>query len=347
MSDAAIADTIESYQQEAPEKFVPGRPYSDLLLLRYDSHRVVFEDLTRRIRWGKNRYGSALEGLAQISRGSFSPQRMTEEWLGPEGPVVLEFFHEGRPYRIQAQMDDHRFDMMVLVQLNLALFGSPYRFEVIDPLTGSVFITALTAEERALIERERRLPFYVLDLARMMAPLGRFGSGRRVALPQAVVKFVGTLNEFADRSLGKLEMSLEQSAVTGTFRYYGEDHSERFEFQGRLSPEEGLLGGSFRGSIRVAGEERYHPYLGDWVGQLSPGNRVAYGTWRGWLADDGDEKGPEDESLVYIGQWGMLEEELLNSEDPYLRRVKRWLQQVWQARNPTDYPITVSPGLRV
>ncbi|MBI3924742.1 MAG: hypothetical protein HY319_04315 [Armatimonadetes bacterium] len=119
------------------------------------------------------------------------------------------------------------------------------------------------------------------------------------------------------------------SEVSGGFLYSGRDHREELEFLGKLRGDR--LSGSIRGLVSTPGAGD-SDYLGDWEGRVHPGGHVLYGTWRGWLADTGEQE-PEDANS---GQWGTVSAAALCSEEPHVSRVRLWLEQVWGAARPED-----------
>jgi hypothetical protein len=230
------------------------------------------------------------------------------------------------------------FDFRILLQLNLLLWDTPYRYEM-APMDDILFITVLTASEKSELERLRNLAFMVLDLQRSFLPLTGLSPALELpADPEVPVFYVGTLNENLDRCVGRLRFILRGTEIEGHHLYEGEAHQEDLIFTGTLDKTSGRLKGTMTGHITVEG--RPSAYQGEWKGQLAAGQRVATGTYQGWFLKDkpsGQER-PSDAQQFYEGQWGLLEEESLRMGDPYIARTRLWLEMVWASRNTEDYP---------
>ena len=315
-------------------------PEFDLFLLSFDPMRTLYEsmDYGAALGPGLNAYVDTLKALARISRGSFTPTEIVESWDGLKGPIRLSFQHAGKAHTFKMDLWGGMFDFRILLQLNLLLWDTPYRYEM-APMDDILFVTVLTANEKTELERLRGLAFMVLDLPRNFLPLANLTPPLGLPEdPEQPVFYVGTLNENLDRCVGRLRFILRGTQVEGHHQYQGDAHQEDFAFDGSLDKATGKFKGTLTGNITVRGEPE--PYEGEWSGQLSPGNRVATGIYKAWFVKDRTTEGgpPADFKQITRGQWGLLEEDSLHMGDPYIMRARAWLEMVWNSSNTEDYP---------
>ncbi|MGE0494403.1 MAG: hypothetical protein AB7S38_34645 [Vulcanimicrobiota bacterium] len=315
--------------------FDDNNPAYDLFLLGCDPTRAMLESpKVEALAPDKKVYIQILQQLEKISRGAFRPRQIVEAWKGPQGPVEIRYQQDGKTYTLEAHDRDNRIDPSLLLQLNLAILASGLQFELsifMHPQEGEHFlITVLNREERFEIERHRRLPFIIFSLPRLFVPLGNLGPA--LGDPE-VMTHLGTVNEFLDRSLGRLELDFEEGSITGLLRYEGLDHEEDLEWLG--SYQDDRLRGTIRGRVQTRGGES-EDYVGSFEGTLHHGGKTASGTWRGWVGTDGDNP-PDDPTLINEGEWATVEETCLEQDDAHMRRFKTWSEEVWKARQPQDY----------
>lgn len=321
----------QQQEQELEEEDLES-PEFDLFFLSFDPMRTLYESMNfgAGLGPGLDAYVSTLTALARISRGALRPTEIAEHWDSPKGPIRVSFKLEGKSQELKVDTWDGNFDFRVLLQLNLLLWDTPYRYEM-APMDDILFVTVLTAQEKTKLERLRGLSFMVLDLPRNFLPLAELSPP--LSWPEDhedSVFYCGTLNENLDRCVGRLRFILRKDEVEGYHRYDGDAYQEDFTFRGAFDRASGKLHGSISGFINVGEEQR--PYQGSWKGQMAPGDRVITGTWQGQYVH------PEDGEKVYQGQWGLLEEDSLNLGDPYVARTHEWLKLVWSSRNIEDYP---------
>ncbi|MBI3924302.1 MAG: hypothetical protein HY319_02060 [Armatimonadetes bacterium] len=321
-----------------------SNPKLDLLVMARDGQRSILESpaLGEALAPGNNVYVQMLEQLASISRGHFQPVGISEVWKAGD-PISIEFTLDGELHKLHAeQKPDRSLDENILFQLDLLLLRTGFQFEMVectDDLGSALLFLALLNEyERFVIERERKIPFSILSLARLFRPLGLIGGDLDVS---GAGTYSGTVNEFLDRSVGRLELVVEGEEATGRLRYDGTDHREDLEFRGTLDRDTGALSGQIGG--RVANDREEKDYTGVWSGRMEHGGKVLCGTWKGWLAELGDEE-PPDKSLLNLGEWALLHNQFLAMEDAHLARVRAWLEEVWRARSLAEYPWCLPPG---
>ena len=129
----------------------------ELTLLAYDKRRVWFADLERDVIDGNDAYVEAFGEWARISRGAFRPRAVSERWAGEEGPVTIAFELGGERHEVHAAGQGDFLDLCVLTSgINPLIAGSGRQFAVYRPDAGlgqEAFVVALTAQERAALER--------------------------------------------------------------------------------------------------------------------------------------------------------------------------------------------------
>jgi hypothetical protein len=315
-------------------------PEFDLFFLSLDPLRSLYAvmDFGDFLAPGNDAYVSSLEALANISRGVFKPTNIRERWDTPDGPIRITFQLGSQRKELKVETWGGAFDFRILLQLNGLLAQTEYRFEM-APMDDILFVTVLKADEKSNLERERELSFMVLSLPRTFHPLHRLA--RPLDLPEdpdQATFYVGTLNENLDRCVGRLRFILRGDVIDGHHQYLGTSHREDFTFSGTLDKSTSRASGRLQGHITVGAE--MIAYEGTWSGEWSQGNCVATGRWEGWFVRDRpqDKPKPTDGSQIYRGQWGLLEEDFSRSHHPYIRRVRSWLENVWQSRCSEDYP---------
>lgn len=321
-------------------------PEFDLYFLSFDPLRSLYSamEFGDYLAPGNDAYVSSLEALAKISRGVFRPRKISESWDTPDGPIRIKFELSGQPKELKVETWGGMFDFRILLQLNHILAKTEYRFEM-APMDDILFVTVLTSEEKSKLERERDLAFMVLNLPRTFYPLHHLGQPLPFPDdPEEPIFYVGTLNENLDRCIGRLRFIVRDDKIEGHHQYLGISHTEDFTFNGTLDKETLQAKGRLKGHINVKGE--MIAYEGVWSGNWCKGNRVATGTWDGWFCRDRekDREKPSDESKIYSGQWGLLEEDFSRSHHHYVARVRAWLELVWQSRSSDDYPWLLTQG---
>ena len=326
------ADTITTEDLDAPE--------FDLFFLSLDPFRSLYSvmDFGDFLAPGNDAYVSSLEALGNISRGTFKPQNIKETWDTPDGPIRIHFDLDGQKRELKVETWGGAFDFRILLQLNALLEKTEYRFEM-APMDDILFVTVLKAEEKTRMEQDRELSFMVLSLPRMFHPLHRLAPP--LDLPdddEEAVFYIGTLNENLDRCVGRLRFILRGDSLEGHHQYLGESHREDFTFEGKLDKTTSRAKGRLSGHITVGME--MIAYEGIWQAEWCRGNRVVTGTWEGWFVRDKpeDKPKPEKTSQIYKGELALLEEDFSRSRHHYIKRVRTWLEAVWESRSTADYP---------
>lgn len=163
LPDEQLADRIEEMRQrETSLDFEPTDPKAELELLRMDADRVWWKAVAARAKPGKGAYACALEEWGRISRGAFQPRDVREEWVTETGPVRLTLALDGEKRELQPAVEEARFDLEILGQLNRWIDLTGIRLEVFEPFDDTAFVVALFEPEKERLKRERAWSF--LDL---------------------------------------------------------------------------------------------------------------------------------------------------------------------------------------
>ena len=140
----------ESMWKNGPPKL------ADLHLLASDESRVWWGDPEADVCTENEVYRRVLPEWGRISRGTFSPQDVTEAWGSERGPITVEFTHSNARHALHPRYLDDYIDTGILGDINHLIAGSGFRYWVYNDVDyQSTFITVLSPEEKALLERER------------------------------------------------------------------------------------------------------------------------------------------------------------------------------------------------
>lgn len=134
---------------------LPG-PYLDSILLQADPALLYpppdYE-------WDANaenqRHEEAIQEWARVSRGAFRPQNVKETWAGVNGPVTIEFDHDGARQLIHADLNEIGPDRKILREINRIIEPSGYQFWTFGTDCVEGLALALTQDEANRIKEER------------------------------------------------------------------------------------------------------------------------------------------------------------------------------------------------
>lgn len=127
---------------------------ADSAVLALDAGRVWWRDLEC-VYPGEQAYVQVLLEWSAISRGAFDPQKVSEIWESPDGPVQLSFQAKGRLYQHLHQGGDY-LDMKLLTLVNQAIAFTPYCFEVLfDSIGDGNYVVVLTKSEKTELQTKR------------------------------------------------------------------------------------------------------------------------------------------------------------------------------------------------
>lgn len=162
LSDEELKNACEQlFRDEWGEDgfYMPSK-YTDLsLLLLLDKDRVWWRDTEADVCSGNSVYVETLQEWSVISRGTFMPENIREEWADEDGPVKLTFTLQGKPREIAPRFLNDYIDVGILSQINKFLVDSGIRFELYKPFDQTAFVVALTPHEKTTLERERGWQF--------------------------------------------------------------------------------------------------------------------------------------------------------------------------------------------
>jgi hypothetical protein len=134
-------------------------PHLDLQLLRWDQERVWWHELELDVCAGNDRYVSMLFNLAQISRGTFNVQDVSETWESPQGPICLQFVMGQENFQLQPKYLDGWLDLNIIRKINSVIPSKKNRFEIVATGGQSAFVTLLSRSEKKLIKQDRGWSF--------------------------------------------------------------------------------------------------------------------------------------------------------------------------------------------
>lgn len=145
---------------------IPGPDVSlqtaDLYLLTTDRSRVWHGDLEFVYPGTTQTLVETLTDWRRISRGAFEPTDISETWQDERGPVAIDFTLNGTRQQLIHRGGDMLDPVHLLAAVNRMIADSGQQFVVCDALGMPNFIVALTDDEKARIQYERRWGFVPL-----------------------------------------------------------------------------------------------------------------------------------------------------------------------------------------
>ena len=153
LTDAALAVEVEASITEAWGS-LPDTPSGiiDLAVAEQDQTRVWWRDLEADVSDGNEVYAQTLADWGEISVGAFEPMDITETWDRAEGPVIVEFDHDGTRHFVAPTYLEDWIDPGILVGINQLITGSSRRYELYRAFDQTAFVMALTDDERRALE---------------------------------------------------------------------------------------------------------------------------------------------------------------------------------------------------
>ncbi|GGA15102.1 hypothetical protein GCM10008018_69870 [Paenibacillus marchantiophytorum] len=132
--------------------------FAELYVLEQDKDRVWLKDTETDVLTGNERYVQALQEWSVISRGAFKPTDIVEKWNTDEGPVTVSFMLNGLQRTIHPEYMSDFLDTSILGEINEWIKETGYQFvEVV--IDQEVFVTALSPDEKAKMEKDRLIDF--------------------------------------------------------------------------------------------------------------------------------------------------------------------------------------------
>lgn len=149
---------LDSYRTEFGE-IDPDDEYADLYLLKEDTNRVWWEDTEADVCDGNEVYVETLRRWHEISRGTFNPKGIKENWKTETGPIKVSFSLVGQQLCLNPKYRDDWLDLDLLLPINLRIRPTGKQFEVYEEFDQTAFVVVLTRDERSLLEQERNWRF--------------------------------------------------------------------------------------------------------------------------------------------------------------------------------------------
>ncbi len=124
--------------------------------LAQDKERVWFEDLETFV---KNEYVNLLKEWGAISCGKFLPEKITEIWDGPVGPIRVQFEHKGHPYEMTPGFYGDQIQLEMLSEVNIIIQNSGV--QLCNAITDSqeACVIGLRAAEKKQLEEDLGIKF--------------------------------------------------------------------------------------------------------------------------------------------------------------------------------------------
>jgi hypothetical protein len=155
-TDAALAATIDDQSiAEFGTKPDPDNPVSELVVAGVDDERSWWGDLEADVDPTNKVYETTLQDWAAISEGAFAPTGIEETWDSPSGPVSVSFTLGGKRETLKPAYLEDWIDPTILTRINALIAPSGRQFELYRAFDQTLFLTALTAEEKRALERDR------------------------------------------------------------------------------------------------------------------------------------------------------------------------------------------------
>ncbi len=197
------------------------------------------------------------------------------------------------------------------------------RFHICEAVDDIMSVIVLTPEERVQIERERGLVFHVQDLAHLFEACSLFLEEHPLAQDPAT--YFGTLSDELERPIGKLELRREGRYLHGSYKCEAQDYPWSLELRAESSftdEDEAFTG-------TIGGFAMGLSFHGAWKAQLSPDERLVFGTWIG------RPLGGKELS----GTFGALEEHSFTEpRDAYVEAIVAWVKRLWEVEKLLEAP---------
>lgn len=159
-ADEELATAIATWRADlSGEDLNPAEYLADLIVLGFDDERIWWRDTEADVGSGNTVYVQTLKEWSAISRGTFLPENVREDWTTEEGPIELTFVHRGQVVKLTPQYLDDYIDLGLLTSINSLIRNSGIRLELYKPFDQTGFIVALTASEKKRLEQERGWQF--------------------------------------------------------------------------------------------------------------------------------------------------------------------------------------------
>ena len=148
---------VERFVDERGDEPDLDNPWHDVFLLRL-SDGVWSGDPERDVCAENAVYEDLISQFADISKGSFAAESITESWDTDTGPIKVSFQLKGKPVSISPKYRNDWFDLDVLKQINALISPSGRQFECAAD-GNFALVLCLTPDVKQRMENERNFPF--------------------------------------------------------------------------------------------------------------------------------------------------------------------------------------------
>jgi hypothetical protein len=155
-TDGELARSIDAQaESEYGETPNPADPISELLIAALDHSRVWWGDLEADVHPSNAVYEGVIEEWSAISVGAFAPGGIEETWASDQGPVSVSMMIGNRPLVVKPAYLEDWIDPRILTPINATIAASGRQFELYRAFDQTLFLVALTPEEKRALERDR------------------------------------------------------------------------------------------------------------------------------------------------------------------------------------------------
>jgi hypothetical protein len=102
-------------------------------------------------------YKKTLQEWSAISRGSFHPSNIVEDWHTEDGPIEISFAYLDQRIVLHPKFLNDYIDLDILVQINDLI--QEVQFELYQPFDQTGFVVALTSVEKENLQKKRKWLF--------------------------------------------------------------------------------------------------------------------------------------------------------------------------------------------
>jgi len=149
---------IQQFTQSHGRQPNPSDVWDHVFLLAYAQGDAWADDPEADVCAENQVYREVIGEWATVSKGSFDPTSIKEDWETDTGPIQVSFDLGGRPARISPAYQNDWIDLKVLQQINALIATSGRQFECAADVNFAV-VLCLTSEQKQKMHLERSFPF--------------------------------------------------------------------------------------------------------------------------------------------------------------------------------------------
>ena len=147
-SKKTIRTLTKLYKKDWGDELDENDPHIDLIILKYISKLVWWEDTEADVINGNDVYVLALSEWKEITNQQFSPINIIEKWATERGDISVHFEMNGDDYKIHPRYLDDYLDIKVLTEINKLSIFNESQFEVYQPFDQTAFVIFLTKNQK-------------------------------------------------------------------------------------------------------------------------------------------------------------------------------------------------------